>query len=136
MRLGPLYLASLALLLGCGGGGGGGGDNTLALDASTGSRECMDEDGDGFGRYCSEGNDCDDGDDTITDECRRCVRPNEGCPCEPGTKPMWCDPPDMRTVMNGVTGVLECKEGTRYCRDGVYSECEILLQYAVFVADE
>ena len=97
----------------------------------------MDEDGDGFGQNCKLGKDCDDTDPNVTDECRRCVMPNLGCPCTPGTMGMRCDPKYMKkTTMNGQTGTLVCSEGTRYCRDGVYSDCEVLLQYAMFIADK
>jgi hypothetical protein len=92
--------------------------------------ECVDEDGDGFGLYCDKGSDCDDGDPSVTDECRRCKQPKLNCPCKPGTMPMKCDPPDMHVE----GGTLVCSEGTRYCRDGFYSDCEIIGQY-VFVPD-
>lgn len=128
----------LLLVLGCGGDGGGGGPSgppvSVDPDGGTGRRVCVDEDGDGFGRNCGNGNDCDDDDPSVTDECRRCVSPNADCPCEPGTMPMTgCKPPDMDAVVNGVSGTWVCSEGTRYCREGLWSECEILWQYATFV---
>src|SRR5262245_20116310 len=79
---------------------------------------CTDEDGDGFGKYCELGTDCDDDDPSVTDECRRCAQPTEGCACTPGTVPTKCDPPTIR--VDG--GVLVCSEGTRYCRDGHWSK--------------
>lgn len=91
---------------------------------------CVDEDGDGWGLYCDLGVDCNDDDPDVTDECRRCAQPNENCACAPGTMPLMCTPPDIR--VDG--GVLVCSEGTRYCRDGRWSECEIIGQY-VFKAD-
>jgi len=121
------------------GGAGDAGDFLLGDDggASTSARECIDMDGDGFGKYCKAGQDCDDTDPTITDECIRCRTPNIGCPCDPGTMPMRCDPHYMmKTTQNGVVGTLTCSEGSRYCRDGVFSDCEVLLQYASFVADQ
>ena len=130
-------------VLGFSGCAGGDDDDGMASsvptsnkDGGTGSRRCMDEDGDGFGRYCVAGNDCDDEDPTVTDECTRCVVPNKNCPCEPGTKPLYCDPDDLHVTMNGQTGVLVCSEGTRYCRDEVWSDCEILFQYATFIPDK
>lgn len=135
MRLGLLMF--VACLLGCGGGhGGGSGGGDVQVLADAGSGGCMDEDGDGFGYGCVPGADCDDADPNITDECRRCAVPNKGCPCEVGSKPLNCDPDDKRVTMNGVTGTLVCSEGTRYCRDGIYSDCEILFQYATFVPDK
>lgn len=86
---------------------------------------CVDKDGDGFGQFCDPGADCDDSDPNITDECRRCRTVKAGCPCEPGTMPKKCDPPDMQVE----GGTLVCKEGTRYCRDGFYSECEAIGGY-------
>jgi hypothetical protein len=97
----------------------------------------VDDDGDGFGLHCKLGKDCDDTDPTVTDECYRCLMPIKDCPCMPGTPGMRCDPHYMMKVtMNGQTGTLTCNEGTRYCRDGVYSDCEVLLQYATFSADK
>jgi hypothetical protein len=92
--------------------------------------ECVDDDGDGFGQYCTKGSDCDDKDPNVTDECRRCKQAKLNCPCKPGTMPTKCDPPDMHVE----GGTLVCSEGTRYCRDGLYSDCEIIGQY-VFVPD-
>jgi hypothetical protein len=46
---------------------------------------------------------------------------------------MWCDPPDMETVQNGIPGLVICNEGSRYCRDEAWSDCEILWDYATFV---
>jgi hypothetical protein len=93
-------------------------------------RECVDADGDGWGQYCELGVDCDDADPSITDECRRCRRRIEGCPCEPGSDWESCDPPDRR----GDGGTFVCTEGTRYCRDGKWTECEVVGEY-VFQPD-
>jgi hypothetical protein len=143
MRARALWVMAVSMLvcIGCGGGDddddtGGAGKVSTTNDGGMGSRRCVDEDGDGFGRFCVAGTDCDDTDPMITDECRRCLGVAEGCPCEPGTKPMYCDPEDLHTTQNGKTGVLVCSEGTRYCRDSVWSNCEILFQYAKFVADK
>lgn len=87
--------------------------------------ECMDKDGDGFGKYCEKGADCDDDDANVTDICRRCARVNEGCPCMPGTEPRSCDPPDVE--VDG--GILVCNDGTRYCRDGFWDACEVIGGY-------
>ncbi|HMI92643.1 MAG TPA: hypothetical protein VK509_14810 [Polyangiales bacterium] len=112
-------------------------------DAGGGARRCVDGDDDGFGDFCDSGDDCDDDDPEITDECRRCKKPSDDCPCEVGAKPLYCDPPDLATTENGKTGVLVCSEGTRYCRPeqddeekGRWSDCEILFQYATFVPDK
>jgi hypothetical protein len=100
-------------------------------DAGDDERVCTDADGDGFGKYCDPGTDCDDEDPEITDECQRCLVPtSKGCPCEPGTMAMRCDPPDIEAE----GGRLVCREGTRYCREAKWSDCEIIGQY-VFVPD-
>ena len=127
----------IAVLHGCGGEDRPPGGGIVTGDTDAGDRipRCVDEDDDGFGQSCMRGLDCDDGDPEVTDECRRCVQPNDNCPCEPGTEPSRCDPDDIRTTQNGVTGVLVCSEGMRYCRDAVWSECEILWQYATFMPD-
>lgn len=87
--------------------------------------ECMDNDGDGFGRYCELGADCDDNDPEVTDICRRCATVRENCPCTPGTEPRVCDPPDIQVE----GGILVCSDGTRYCRDGMWSSCEVIGGY-------
>jgi hypothetical protein len=88
---------------------------------------CVDEDGDGYGTYCDKGNDCNDSDPKVTDECRRCKQPKFNCPCKPGTMPLKCDPPNIEVE----GGTLVCSEGTRYCRDGLYSDCEIIGEYVL-----
>lgn len=121
----------LLTVFGCGGDDGGGrppGVSLEDMDAAAGARECIDEDGDGFGQFCDD-LDCDDEDPDVTDECYRCGSPAENCPCEPGTDAVFCDPPDIEVE----GGLLVCSEGTRYCRDSVWSECEIIGDY-VFVA--
>ena len=142
MRARALWLVVLVVGLGSAGCGGGDDDGPTTMapsgrhDAGNGSRRCVDNDDDGFGDFCEDGDDCDDDDPEVTDECRRCVVPNKSCPCEAGTKPMYCDPEDLHTTQNGKTGVLVCSEGTRYCREELWSDCEILFQYAHFVEDK
>jgi hypothetical protein len=101
-------------------------------DASTGSRECYDPDGDGYGPYCELGKDCDEEDPDVTDLCYRCAKPNLDCPCEPGTEPEWCKPKDEKVE----GGLIVCSDGTRYCRDGAWSDCERIAQYTMFVPDQ
>jgi len=125
MRIAALCLVAWCLI-GCGGDDDGGDDGAPSLTTDA---------GDGFGRYCDEGPDCDDDDSEMTDECVRCAEPNKGCPCEPGTKYMTCDPEDKRIVMDGMSGTLVCSDGARYCRRGLWSDCEILMEYSTFVPD-
>lgn len=120
----------------CGDSGGGSDDGFQIGDAGPPRQRCVDADGDGYDLYCGAALDCDDEDPNVLDECFRCKdEGTEGCACTPGEKPRYCNPEDVRTVQNGVTGIIRCDEGTRYCRDGVWSACEILLQYATFIPD-
>src|SRR4051812_24665832 len=117
MRFGVLCL--LVGLVACGGKSGSHaneGDKNIVLGSEdAGSTKCVDNDDDGFGHGCSAGPDCDDDDPDVTDECTRCVAPNKGCPCEPGTMPLTgCKPPKKRVTQNGVMGFLVCREGSRY----------------------
>ena len=137
MRIRTLCLIVMLSGWGCGGDDGGG-TETFAVpsDGGAGARyECDDDDGDGYGMYCDHGRDCDDNDPDVTDLCYRCRENNPGCACEKGTRPEFCDPDDIQTTMNGVTGTLVCSEGTRYCREEMWSDCEILLEYATFIPD-
>ena len=133
------FLLALCLVFGavaCGDSSGPGiGDNGGAGTASTGTgeddepEECEDEDGDGFGDHCKKGRDCNDDDPEDTDLCFRCNKDphDEDCPCDKGTKPMFCIPPDI--VMNGQTYV--CSEGSKYCRDEMWSVCEVTGEYVL-----
>lgn len=137
MRLLAVCCFGLFAAIGCSGDDGDGGDGNgvdTTISDGGGRPVCVDRDGDGYGRYCGQ-NDCDDDDPDITDECTRCVMPAKDCPCEPGTRFVTCDPDDVRTTMNGVTGTVYCDDGARYCRDGAWTDCEILWQYATFVPD-
>lgn len=139
MRLVAVCCFGLFASIGCAGDGSGGdGDDGLSTtDSDGGGRPvCVDRDEDGFGRYCGQ-HDCDDADPDITDECIRCggSGPVEGCSCEPGTRSVSCNPDDFRTTMNGMSGIVVCEEGAHYCRDGAWTECEVLWQYATFVPD-
>lgn len=126
-----LILAFVAAAFSCSGGGDTAKYSGVPVgDDDAGSTECVDKDHDGYGRYCSAGSDCDDNDPDITDECRRCLAAAKDCPCKPGTAQTRCTPP----VMHVDGGTLVCSEGTRYCRDGYWGDCETIGQY-VFVAD-
>jgi hypothetical protein len=103
----------------------GGGDE---LDAEVEVPTCIDNDGDGYGKHCDLGADCDDGDPDATTECRRCgTTPTKDCPCKSGTRPLSCVPPTMQVE----GGTLVCKEGSRYCRSGYWSDCESIGGYVL-----
>jgi hypothetical protein len=74
---------------------------------------CLDLDGDLHGQGCIAGPDCDDANATITGECTRCIRPDEGCECAPDAAPVPCGAPEA--------GV--CSAGIRVCDGGRWSEC-------------
>lgn len=130
-RVSLAFLLALSVVA-CSDGGGkpkksgiGTGDETDGGETD----ECIDLDDDGYGKYCGYGLDCDDHDPEVTDECRRCVKPNKNCPCDLGELPVSCKPKDIQ----GDGGVYQCSEGSRYCRDGYWSDCEAIGDY-VFVA--
>src|SRR5688572_4934987 len=88
---------------------------------------CEDVDHDGFGRNCARGYDCNDNDPKSTNECRSCAAPELGCSCAPGAGPVSCFLPDE--ALPG--GDVMCREGTRFCREGVWSGCESVHSYVV-----
>ena len=88
---------------------------------------CKDDDHDGFGENCSLGLDCDDHDSRSTNECRTCAHPELGCPCATGQQPISCFGRDEALI----DGNMMCHEGTRSCRDGVWSACEDMHGYVV-----
>jgi hypothetical protein len=111
----------LALLLGCGDDGSEKGDDpgtSLGGDGDGDAPTCVDLDGDGFGANCADGADCDDFDDTIFEGCDTCNTVREGCGCE-DEAPVECKIPTGEVV----DGVLLCKTGMRYCRDGAWTAC-------------
>jgi hypothetical protein len=85
---------------------------------------CQDDDGDGFGEGCDEGPDCDDSDRWIHEGCR-CVRIDEGCACEPGQEPVACE----LEPTEDEHGYTVCHEGTRFCRNGVWTACESVFSF-------
>lgn len=104
-------------------------------DAGILDQGCVDEDGDGYGKGCAAGPDCDDDDADVTDLCIRCSVPATGCPCDPGTEAVACVPPPYRgTDASGVSGTYKCSDGTRYCALGEWGACQALTAY-VFEPD-
>ncbi len=75
---------------------------------------CQDLDGDLHGQGCTAGPDCDETNATITDECTRCLRPEQGCECSPDATPVAC----------GVIQAGACAVGQRVCEGGRWSECQ------------
>jgi hypothetical protein len=135
MRTFGLLCIALLVSVGCGDDESPPGMVSVGMEDAGEPEPCIDDDGDGFGLNCTRGDDCDDTNTAVTNQCVLCTKlVVKGCACEPGTKPMACDPDDIKTTRNGVRGTLVCSEGTRYCRDGFYSDCEALVEYT-FRAD-
>ena len=78
---------------------------------------CIDEDGDGFGIGCANGNDCDDTDETLTNECG-CDEPNVGCACDSPGEKAACGRAYAKAGQQ-----LLCGEGITTCNDGRWGEC-------------
>ncbi len=91
---------------------------------------CLDGDGDGFGVACLRGPDCDDRDPAVTDQCTRCLRPSDGCPCPEGAAPQGCN---VATGDDVVSPEGVCRLGQRVCRGGAWSACEALESNARFI---
>ena len=81
---------------------------------------CLDEDGDGFGKGCVKGIDCDDSNPGALDECYRCVSPDKGCPCATESEQAGCGKVEM-----AIGTQLVCGQGITTCTNGAWSECII-----------
>jgi hypothetical protein len=126
MRAGLLVF----VLLGCGGDAGGDspdGNDGPVLGDGDGDLDplCQDGDGDGRGVDCASGPDCDDADDTVFESCGTCTDVREGCSCD-ATVAIDCKVPNNEVR----DGVLFCKTGKRYCRDGLWTGCIGIIQFA------
>jgi len=115
---------SVFLLVGCGGDDGGSPPVSVdpGDDGGMDNDDCVDADGDGAGRRCAGGFDCNDDDPEITDDCVRCLEPAKNCPCEEGTEAMLCTPDNLgeQVEMNGQ--LLQCTEGQRFCQEAASVE--------------
>ena len=112
-----------ALVIACGDGSAASNSGEeLAQGENAADSACIDQDGDGFGEGCAEGSDCDDGDDSVFEQCGACLDTAEGCLCDPGTKPVSCTP-------EVEPGSKLCKTGLRHCRDGLWTACEGVAQF-------
>lgn len=118
-----LCAVALFSVAGCGDDDGPGG-GYVPVDSGY---SCVDEDNDGYGDGCAA-MDCDDSNPDITNQCRMCLdNPiREGCPCEP-QEGMECVPEPIPHP----EGLLVCREGTRFCRDAVWTACEPLGEYVL-----
>jgi hypothetical protein len=97
-----------------------GGDADADGDADDGGTDvvvCIDDDGDGYGRGCPAGADCDDADPLHWNDCATCATEHlPGCPCMPGES-FFC-----YTGPAGTLGVGPCVQGIRPCEAGFLAE--------------
>jgi len=96
------------------------GDATT-VDVQTGDvkkPKCQDNDGDGYGVGCPNGDDCDDSNPNFfLDNCVDCSKGKQpGCPCTGKSKPCYSGDP-------ATAGVGSCKVGQQACVDGFLGEC-------------
>ncbi len=128
LRLSVLFCAlSLALV----GAGCGDDDGPSQMQPEPDAAfSCVDNDGDFHftGPDCVDGDDCDDTDPEITDECHECedYPQSPGCPCDPQPG-IVCEPPPIPHA----EGMLVCREGAKFCRDGAWTECEAQGEYVL-----
>jgi hypothetical protein len=86
-------------------------------DVDTGPGKCVDEDGDGFGKFCVAGLDCDDANPNFAKACPNCNDGNvPGCACKGIAAP--CYSGDANWVGKGI-----CKAGVQPCKDGFWGAC-------------
>ncbi len=85
-----------------------------------GAESCEDRDGDGYGFACALGTDCDDADGAVTDECRRCLTPQEGCPCDAEGQVAQCG---QRVAVHD--DYVSCVKGERVCDGAAWGPCNL-----------
>src|SRR5690606_4180601 len=93
---------------------------TSAGGSGGGSSQCIDADGDGFGYACPNGQDCDDADPNVTNECHVCTKPRPGCPCSTEGARTACG-----QVESKVGDQVTCGYGESVCTNGESAECII-----------
>ncbi|MDH5672854.1 MAG: hypothetical protein OEZ06_11940 [Myxococcales bacterium] len=123
MKLTRPFLLFAAIVTGCAQGGQA--SHPGAPATTDGDGRCMDSDGDGHGKGCQAGPDCNDTDPSVQSGCIHCATPEQGCACEIGSAPTSC----YLNKTEAEDGTALCQEGTRYCRDGQWSGCEDIHTY-------
>jgi streptogramin lyase len=82
-------------------------------------KDCIDKDGDLYGKNCYLGKDCDDTNPHFTIYCPPCETQNApGCKCWQEGLAEVCYEGDPGSV-----GVGECQLGQRYCQQGYWTSC-------------
>lgn len=86
-----------------------------------GSVGCVDHDGDGYGKGCLKGLDCDDTDPATTDQCYRCAHAGiADCPCTDEGARAACG-----QVESKLGDQVTCGYGESTCTDGKWGPCII-----------
>ncbi len=118
----------LMLATACGGDKPSAKNTDLEADAGLAALGCaIDEDGDGYGLGCPDGEDCNDADKEVHEGCPPCMFPEQGCKCA-DEAPIACDEASLPHE-----DTLLCASGMRYCRDGKWTACEGLTTWEVEV---
>lgn len=79
--------------------------------------ECIDEDGDNYGKNCETGPDCDDSNPNFNSYCPDCSKSNyPGCVCSGKSTPCYSFDPSTK-------GIGQCKAGTQACKSGIWQQC-------------
>src|SRR5262245_43092717 len=113
------FSTALMLATACGGDKPSSKNTDLEADAGLAALGCaIDEDGDGYGLGCPDGEDCNDADKEVHNDCPPCMFPDEGCKCE-DEAPIACEEASLPHE-----DTLLCASGMRYCRDGKWTGCE------------
>lgn len=93
------------------------GADATPLEESGSTVRCIDDDDDGFGFACPSGNDCDDSDPDVTNECL-CDEPNTGCDCDASGAVATCG-----TVYSKLGSQQVCGQGVMTCDGDKWGEC-------------
>lgn len=91
-----------------------------AGDPDSGEPVCqVDDDNDGYGLGCANGDDCDDMNPNFTVSCPDCSKPGTaGCLCKASDKPISCYSGSQEWLGKGI-----CVQGAHQCKNGFWSGC-------------
>jgi hypothetical protein len=85
-----------------------------------GPMTCIDRDGDGYGFNCPLGQDCDDSNAAITNQCYVCAHDEPGCPCTTEGARASCGKVTAR-----VGDQTTCGYGSTVCTGGKWGDCAL-----------
>jgi YVTN family beta-propeller protein len=79
---------------------------------------CVDNDGDGYGKNCQAGPDCDDANPNFAVVCPNCAKNSfPGCPCSVAAQNCYSGDPVW-------IGKGECTAGVQLCQNGFWGSCQ------------